>query len=143
VDEPSKPVLLCPPRHANWQHAPPKVIIRSPARKGPSLSLSKTWNVAKLRSKISSSWRTISRLSPALSVIVSSDGAGLARDAPLASVNDNPAAPNTGTALLPRFRLDVCFARDIVELSRAYPRSRIELSSRALVPIFFGLTLGR
>jgi hypothetical protein len=78
-----------------------------------------------------------------LRVIVSSDGAGFARDAPLASVNDKPAALKTGTALLRRFRLEVCFARDIIELSRAYPRSRIELSSRALVPIFFGLTLGR
>jgi Fumarylacetoacetate (FAA) hydrolase family len=34
-------------------------------------------------------------------------------DAPLASVNDSPAAPKTGTALLLRFRLEVCFVGDI------------------------------
>jgi len=86
---------------------------RLPGRKGPTLSPSKTWNVPKLRSKISSSWRTISRLSLGWRVIVSTDGVGFARDAPLASVNDNPAAPKTGTALIRRFRLEVCFARDM------------------------------
>lgn len=30
-------------------------------------------------------------------------------DAPLASENDNPASPNTGTALLGRFRFEVRF----------------------------------
>ena len=63
---------------------------RSPAREGRAVSLSKTWNVAKLCSKISSSWRMSSRFSAALRVIESSDGAGLAIDAPLASDNDNP-----------------------------------------------------
>jgi hypothetical protein len=41
----------------------------------------------------------------------------LAADAPLASDKDNPAAPNTGTALLLRFRLEACFACDMVESS--------------------------
>jgi hypothetical protein len=47
-----------------------------------------------------------------LRVSVSSD-AVVARDAPLASVTDNPAAPRTGTALLPRFPFEACFARDM------------------------------
>ena len=80
---------------------------RSPARKGPTLSLSKTQNVTKLTSQISSSWRMLSWLSLALRVMVSNDGVGVAMDAPLASDNDNPATPRTGTALLRRFRLEV------------------------------------
>jgi len=35
-------------------------------------------------------------------------------DAVPASDNDNPAAPNTGRALLRRFRFEVCFAWGIV-----------------------------
>jgi hypothetical protein len=46
-----------------------------------------------------------------LRVIVSSTGAVVARDPSLASVNDNPAAPKTGTALLLRFRFE--FMRDM------------------------------
>ena len=86
---------------------------RSPAREGRAVSLSKTWNVAKLCSKISSSWRMSSRFSAALRVIESSDGAGLAIDAPLASDNDNPAAPKTGKAFLARFACEASFARDM------------------------------
>jgi hypothetical protein len=41
-----------------------------------------------------------------------------APDAPLASDNDNPAAPNTGTAFLRRFRFEACFAYDMAETSR-------------------------
>ena len=47
--------------------------------------------------------RMFSRLSRALRVIVSKDGVGVAMDALLASDNDNPAAPRTGTV----FRLEV------------------------------------
>jgi hypothetical protein len=36
-------------------------------------------------------------------------------DAPLASDNDNPAAPNTGKALLRRLCFEACFAYDMVE----------------------------
>jgi hypothetical protein len=36
-------------------------------------------------------------------------------DAPLASDNDRPAAPNTGAAFLLRFRRKVAFACDMVE----------------------------
>ena len=91
---------------------------RSPARKGRALSLSKTWNVAKLCSKISSSW--IWQFSAALRVIESSDGAGLAIDGPLASDNDNPAAPKTGTAFLARFAREASFARDIQNSPELY-----------------------
>lgn len=97
---------------------------RSPARLGRADSLSKTRNVAKLSSKISSSRRMISQFAAALRVIESDDGAGFAYDAPLAKVSDNPAAPKTGTALLRRLRLDVCFVRDMEsspELARLAP----------------------
>jgi hypothetical protein len=86
---------------------------RSPAREERALSLSKTWNVAKLCSKISSSWRMSSQFSAALRVIESGDGAGLAIDAPLASDNDNPAAPKTGKVFLTRFGRETSFARDM------------------------------
>jgi hypothetical protein len=93
---------------------------RSPAREGRAVSLSKTWNVAKLCSKISSSWRMSSRFSAALRVIESSDGAGLAIDAPLASDNDNPAAPKTGKAFLARFACEASFARDMYNSPEFY-----------------------
>jgi hypothetical protein len=60
-------------------------------------------------SKISSSRRIISWLTPALRVIVSSAGAVAARDASLASVSDNPAAPKAGIVLLRRFLFDARF----------------------------------
>jgi hypothetical protein len=80
---------------------------RSRMRNAPALSLSKTQNVTKLTSQISSSRRRFSWLSRASRVIVSNDGVGVAMDAPLASDNDSPAAPRTGTVLLRRFRLEV------------------------------------
>jgi hypothetical protein len=40
-----------------------------------------------------------------------------AADAPLANENDKPAAPNAGRALLLRFRLVGCFARDMADTS--------------------------
>jgi hypothetical protein len=79
---------------------------RSPARKALAPSLSKTWNVAKLTSQASSSPSVISWITPALRVIVSSVGAVAATDPSLASVNDNPAALKTGTAVLLRFRFE-------------------------------------
>jgi hypothetical protein len=82
---------------------------RSPARKALAPSLSKTWNVAKLTSQASASRSVISRTT--LRVIVSSAGAVVAGDPSLASVNDNPAAPKTGTVLLLRFRFE--FMRDM------------------------------
>jgi hypothetical protein len=105
AEVPSNPVLLCPAKHANRQQ-PPTLMSRSPARKAPALSLSKTQNVTKLTSQISSSRRMFSWLSRASRVIVSNDGGGVAMDAPLASDNDNPAAPRTGTVLLRRFRFE-------------------------------------
>jgi hypothetical protein len=53
------------------------------------------------------------RLSVTLRVIEPSDGAGLASDTPLASDNDNPAAPKTGTAFLARLAREASFARDM------------------------------
>ena len=50
----------------------------------------------------------------------------VAADAPLASDNDNPAAPNTGTALPLRFRFEACFARNMVES----PTSNAETAPR-------------
>jgi hypothetical protein len=43
-----------------------------------------------------------------------------AADAPPARDNDNPAAPNTGTVLRERFRLEACFVRDMVESSHIF-----------------------
>ena len=105
AEVPSNPVLLCPAKHANRQQ-PPTLMCRSRVRKAPALSLSKTQNVTKLTSQISSSRRMFSWLSRASRVIVSNDGGGVAMDAPLASDNDNPAAPRTGTVLLRRFRFE-------------------------------------
>src|SRR4029077_4161947 len=53
--------------------------------------------------------RIISWFTPALRVIVSNAGAVAARDASLASVSDNPAAPKAGIALLRRFLFDARF----------------------------------
>ena len=46
--------------------------------------------------------------------MISAAGPLVEADAPLASDNDNPAAPNTGTALLRRFRFDACLVRAIL-----------------------------
>jgi hypothetical protein len=39
---------------------------------------------------------------------------------PLASDNDNPAAPNNGTAHARLFRFEACLARDMVEASHTF-----------------------
>jgi hypothetical protein len=44
---------------------------------------------------------------------LSAAGPLVTADAPPAS-NDNPAAPNTGTVVVPRFRFEGCFTRGIV-----------------------------
>jgi len=85
---------------------------RSP-REDRVVSLSKMWNVAKLTSKIASSPSAISCATAVLHESVSVAGTLLAPYAPLASDNDNPAALSTGTALLPRFGCEDCFARDM------------------------------
>jgi hypothetical protein len=103
---------------------------RLPARRDRADSLSKTWNVAKLWSKISSSRRSISQYSAALRVIESNDGVGFASDAPLAKVNDNPAAPKTGAALLRRLRLEVSFVRD---MESSPELARLPLSDRCTI----------
>ena len=71
--------------------------------------------------------RMFSRLSRALRVIVSKDGVGVAMDALLASDNDNPAAPRTGTV----FRLEVRDTEISGDLQPASPsnRRRIRLTS--------------
>jgi hypothetical protein len=92
-------------------------------------SLSKTWNVAKLSSKISSSRRIVSQLAVALRVIGSNDGTGFANEAPLAKVNDNPAAPKTGPALLRRLRLEACLVRD---MENSPELARLPLASRRM-----------
>ena len=125
---PSNPVA-CPAKHANRQQ-PPTLMSRSPARKAPALSLSKTQNVAKLTSQISSSRRMFSWLSRALRVIVSNDGVGVAMDAPLASDNDNPAALRTGRALLRRFRLEVRDTDILPNRRPASPSNRCRISQR-------------
>src|SRR5262245_5481687 len=88
----------------------------SPSRGVPAFSLSKTKNVPKLTSAISSS----------LSVIcgrmvlwdgVSAVGTAVAADAPPASDKDATATPTTGTASLRAFRFEACVLCGIVESS--------------------------
>src|SRR5262249_6680091 len=62
---------------------------------------------------MSSSPRVTRLSSPVFEVGISPSPLGTA-DATLASANDNPAAPNTGRALLRRFSFEVCFAWGIV-----------------------------
>src|SRR5215813_3124710 len=62
---------------------------------------------------MSSSPRVTRLSSPVFEVGISPSPLGTA-DATLASDNDNPAAPNTGRALLRRFRFEVSFAWGIV-----------------------------
>jgi hypothetical protein len=82
------------------------------------VSLSKTWNVNKLTSEISSSSSVISCCGAA----VAGDGISVAArpvaaDAPPDRASDNPAAPITGNAILRVFGFGVRFARAIVEPS--------------------------
>jgi hypothetical protein len=51
---------------------------------------------------------------------ISAEGTSVAADAPLASDNDNPAAPNNGTAHARCFRFEPCFARDMMEFSHTF-----------------------
>jgi len=51
---------------------------------------------------------------------ISAAGPLVPADAPPASDKDTPAIPNTGTALLKRFRFEACFVRDIVESSLTF-----------------------
>src|SRR5262245_45014376 len=62
---------------------------------------------------MSSSPRVTRLSSPVFAVGISPSPLGTA-DATLASDSDNPAAPNTGRALLRRFRFEVSFAWGIV-----------------------------
>src|SRR5262245_41032612 len=64
---------------------------------------------------MSSSPRVTRLSSPVFGVGISPSPLGTA-DAALASDSDNPAAPNTGRALLRRFSFEVCFAWGIVNL---------------------------
>jgi hypothetical protein len=79
--------------------------------------LSKTKNVPRLTSEISSSLRA----NPG-PVAVSFDGMSVtepavAADAPLASDKDTPTTPNAGTTSFRRFRFEACFVTAIVESS--------------------------
>src|SRR4051794_21775315 len=89
----------------------------SPARVAPAFSLSKTKNVPRLTSEISSSLR----VNPG-PVAVSLDGVSetdpaVAADAPLASDKDTPTTPNAGKTSFRRFRFEACFVTAIVESS--------------------------
>jgi hypothetical protein len=44
----------------------------------------------------------------------------VAAEAPPAAANETPAIPKTGTALLRRFRLEACFAFDILLVSHTF-----------------------
>jgi hypothetical protein len=51
---------------------------------------------------------------------ISAAGTSVAADAPLASDNDNPAAPNNGTAHALLFRFEACFVCDMLESSHTF-----------------------
>jgi hypothetical protein len=51
---------------------------------------------------------------------ISAAGPSVAAGAPLASDNDNPAAPNKGTAHARCLRFEVSFALDMVESSHTF-----------------------
>jgi hypothetical protein len=59
-------------------------------------------------------------LAVVFSVGIFAAGTSVAADAPLASDNDNPAAPNNGTAHARCFRFEACFARDMVGSSHTF-----------------------
>jgi hypothetical protein len=59
-------------------------------------------------------------LAVVFSVGIFAAGTSVAADAPLASDNDKPAAPNNGTAHARCFRFEACFARDMVESSHTF-----------------------
>jgi hypothetical protein len=77
-------------------------------------SLSKTKNFDKLTSKSSSSPRAITGGRTVGCAGPFAVGA-TAANAPPAIAKDTPAAPNTGKAVLERFRFEACFVRAIVE----------------------------
>jgi hypothetical protein len=56
-------------------------------------------------------------------VISCAAGPTVAAGAPLASDNDNPAAPNNGTAHARLFRFETCFAFDMVESSHTFAQT--------------------
>jgi hypothetical protein len=56
----------------------------------------------------------ISGFTQVFCVGISGAGTSVAADAPVASDNDNPAAPNNGTAHARLFRFEDCFARDMM-----------------------------
>jgi hypothetical protein len=80
----------------------------SPSRV-PAFSLSKTKNVPRLTSEISSSLRVISGTLGVSREDTSAAGATVAADAPPASDNDTPTTPSAGTTSLRRLRFEVGF----------------------------------
>jgi hypothetical protein len=70
--------------------------------------------VAKLTSEISSSPNVISWFAAVFCVGISAAGTSVAAEAPLASDNDNPAAPNNGTAHARCFRFEGFFVCGMV-----------------------------
>ena len=116
------PQPLAQPRQPRQPLQPPQPLPQpratcSPSRDAPAFSLSKTKNVPRLTSEISSSVRA----NPG-PVAVSFDGMSVtepavAADAPLASDKDTPTTPNAGTTSFRRFRFEACFVTAIVESS--------------------------
>jgi hypothetical protein len=115
--QPLQPPQPLQPRWANC----------TPSRGVPAVSLSKTKNVPKLTSKISSSMKLT--CGPGAVSRNGTSGVGPTApvaDEPPASAIDMPTTPATGTAFFRCF----CFVRDIVETSgKSYPRSTIRTPS--------------
>jgi hypothetical protein len=62
-----------------------------------------------------------------------SAGTSVAADAPVASDNDNPAAPNNGTAHARCFRFEACFGWDMAESSRTQSPDAVHNHPMAIV----------
>jgi hypothetical protein len=85
-----------------------------------ALSLSKTYDFAKLTSEISSSPSVISRFTAVFRAGISAAGLWRLTDVRPASENDSPAASGTGPALLRRFRFEACVVCDMVKSSDTF-----------------------
>jgi hypothetical protein len=64
----------------------------------------------------------------------------VADDAPPAIVKDTPAAPNTGKAVIRRFRFEACFACAIAE--PPMPTSKRSTSGTVLIALFVRIDQG-
>jgi len=103
-----------------------------PNRGVPRFSSSKTWNVAKLTSEISSSPRVTGLNDP-----INCDGRA-ATDPPADAAKDTPAIPSTDAALLGRFPFEARFVCGIAEFLPYFSSDKYATNPFIAVFIRFG-----